>query len=181
MENLQGSKLMLRLFRYFYRHSWTSCYPKYQFQILLYHSQTFFACFFFLQSAFLVKKDKWNKARRGHEREKWNSSGSGSLSNDDGDGDENGKNVVGLMSKTTLHVRHALLYISLLSLHDYNVEMPNFTFYGERKQATMNFSFSLLTNESSPQEINSREICLHFTFSVNWNKCDKVWKNMNSF
>ena len=59
--------------------------------------------------------------------------GSGSLSNDDGDGDENGKNVVGLMSKTTLHVRHALLYISLLSLHDYNVEMPNFTFYGERK------------------------------------------------
>ena len=30
--------------------------------------------------------------------------GSGSLSNDDDDGDENGKNVVGLMSKTTLHV-----------------------------------------------------------------------------
>ena len=71
--------------------------------------------------------------------------GSGSLSNDDGDGDENGKNVIGLMSKTTLHVRHALLYISLLSLHDYNVEMPNFTFYGECKQATTNFSFSFLT------------------------------------
>ena len=26
------------------------------------------------------------------------------------------------------------------------------------------------------QEINSREIRLHLTFSVNWNKCDKFWK-----
>ena len=34
------------------------------------------------------------------------------------------------------------LYISLLSLHDYDVKMPNFTFYGGRKQATINFSFS---------------------------------------
>ena len=28
-------------------------------------------------------------------------------------------------------------------LHDYDVKMPNFTFYGVRKQATMKFSFSL--------------------------------------
>ena len=71
--------------------------------------------------------------------------GSGSLSNDDGYGDKNGKNVIGLIRKTTLQVQHALLYISLLSVHDYNVEMPNFTFYGECKQATTNFSFSFLT------------------------------------
>ena len=27
------------------------------------------------------------------------------------------------------------LYISFPFLHDYNVKMPNFAFYGERKQA----------------------------------------------
>ena len=135
-----------------------------------------FCMFFFSKVHFQSKRTNETKQGEGiRERSGTpHTKGSGSLSNDDGDGDENGKNVIGLMSKTTLHVRHALLYISLLSLHDYNVEMANFTFYGERKQATMNFSFSFLTNESSPQEINSREICLHFTFSVNWNKCDKV-------
>ena len=36
--------------------------------------------------------------------------------------------VVGLISKTTTsHVHHAFLYISLPSLHDYNVKMPNFS------------------------------------------------------
>ena len=34
------------------------------------------------------------------------------------------------------------LYISLKLLHDYDVKMPNFTFYGGRKQATTKFSFS---------------------------------------
>ena len=44
---------------------------------------------------------------------------------------------------TTLHVHHAFpLYISWPSLHDYDVKMPSFTFYGERKQATTNFFFS---------------------------------------
>ena len=38
------------------------------------------------------------------------------------------KTTIGLMSKTkTLHVHHAFLYISLPSLHDYNVKMPYFT------------------------------------------------------
>ena len=36
---------------------------------------------------------------------------------------------MGLLSKTTtLHVHHALLYISLSSLHDYHVEMPDSRF-----------------------------------------------------
>ena len=56
------------------------------------------------------------------------------------DGNEN---TIGLMSKTTsLHVHHAFLYISLPSLHDFDVKVPSFTFYGGRKQATTNFSFS---------------------------------------
>ena len=41
----------------------------------------------------------------------------------------------------TLHVHHAFLYISLPSLHDYVRKMPNFTFYGGRKQGTAKFSF----------------------------------------
>ena len=36
---------------------------------------------------------------------------------------------------TTVHVHHAFLYISLPSLHNYHVKMPNFTFCGGRKQA----------------------------------------------
>ena len=43
----------------------------------------------------------------------------GSLSNDDGNGNENGKKAIGLISKTTtLLVQHAFLYISLPFLHD---------------------------------------------------------------
>ena len=68
------------------------------------------------------------------------------LSNDEGggNGNENVKTAIGLLSKTTSwHVHHAFLYISLPLLHDYDVKMPNFTFYGGRKQATMKFSFSI--------------------------------------
>ena len=36
-----------------------------------------------------------------------------------------------------------ILYISLPSLHDYDVKMPNCKFYGGRKQATMNLFLSL--------------------------------------
>ena len=68
----------------------------------------------------------------------------GSFSNDDGDGNQDVKNAIGLLRKTTtLHVRHAFLYISLPSLHDYDVKMPNCKFYGGRKQATRNLFFSL--------------------------------------
>ena len=53
----------------------------------------------------------------------------GSLSNDVGDGNEDGKKYSVLMSKTTtLHVQHACLYLSLPSLHDCNVKLSNFSF-----------------------------------------------------
>ena len=51
----------------------------------------------------------------------------GTLRNYDGDGKENVKKGIGLIRKTTtLHVHHAFLYISLLSLHNYDVKWPNF-------------------------------------------------------
>ena len=40
-------------------------------------------------------------------------------------------------------MHHAVLYISLPSLHDYDVKMPNCKFYGGRKQATTNLFLSL--------------------------------------
>ena len=50
---------------------------------------------------------------------------------------ERQKKPLGLISKTTtLHVHHAFLCISLPALHDHDVKMPNFAFYGVRKQAS---------------------------------------------
>ena len=50
------------------------------------------------------------------------------------------------------------------------LKMPNFRFMENCKQATLR-----------AQEVNSKEIRLHFTFSVNWNKRDKVWKTRIRF
>ena len=70
----------------------------------------------------------------------------GTLRNQDGDDNENVNKAIGWISKTTtLHVHHAFLYISLPSRHDYDGKMPNFTFCGGRKQATVKFSFSFWT------------------------------------
>ena len=68
----------------------------------------------------------------------------GNFSNDDGDGNQDVKKAIGSLRKTTtLHMHHAFLYISLLSLHDYDMKMPNCNFYEGRKQATTNLFFSL--------------------------------------
>ena len=78
-------------------------------------------------------------------------------------------------------MHHTCLYFSLQLLHDYDVKMPNFTFYGGRLNERRRNFLSLSKLECSPQEINSREICLHKTFSANWNERHKIWKNANSF
>ena len=64
----------------------------------------------------------------------------GTLRSDDGDGHGNATKAIGLISKTTiLHVHHAFLYISLPSLHDYDVKMPNFTLTEEVHKRRRNF------------------------------------------
>ena len=66
----------------------------------------------------------------------------GSLRSDDADVNESGKKAIDLdLSKTTLHVHHAFLYISLPSLHDYDVKMPNFTSCRGREHKTTTFFF----------------------------------------
>ena len=67
----------------------------------------------------------------------------GTLRSNDADGNENVKKTIGLISNTTTsHVHHAFFYISCPFLLDYDVKMPNFAFYGGRKQATTKFYFS---------------------------------------
>ena len=53
----------------------------------------------------------------------------GSLSNDDDNSNENSKKAIGLDWQNN-NFAHALLflYISLPSLHDYDLKMPNFVF-----------------------------------------------------
>ena len=64
----------------------------------------------------------------------------GTLRSDDGDGKGNTTKAIGLISKTTiLHVHHTFLYISLPSLHDYDVKMPNFTLTEEVHKRRRNF------------------------------------------
>ena len=70
----------------------------------------------------------------------------GTLRSDDGDGNGNATKTIGLISKTTiLHVHHAFLYISLPSLHGYDVKMPNFTMYRGSTEATTKFPLSFWT------------------------------------
>ena len=98
----------------------------------------------------------------------------GSLSDDDGDGNENGKKAIGLdllRKTTTLHVDHAFLYISLPSLHDYDVKMPNFTFCAWRTLTQDNDFLFLFLNFDTPSllESNSRKNCQHLTNWTKWN------------
>ena len=67
----------------------------------------------------------------------------GTLRSDDGDGNGDATKAIGLIRKTTiLHVHHAFLYISLPSLHDYDVKMPNFTMYRGSTKAKTRFPLS---------------------------------------
>ena len=82
----------------------------------------------------------------------------GSLNNDDGDINENGKKKKVYIDKTTtLQVHHAFLYISLPSLHDHNVKIPNFTFGGglEDKTTTL-FFFSWTSIQPARVELQKK-------------------------
>ena len=72
-----------------------------------------------------------------------------SFPNDDGDGNENIKTA--MAKQQVWNVHNAFLYTSLPLMHDYDVKMPNFAFYGGRKQATIKFSFSFWTWVRSPR------------------------------
>ena len=71
--------------------------------------------------------------------------------------------TIGLISKTTTsHVHHTFFYISFPFLHDYDVKMPNFAFYGGRKQTTTKF-ISLSELEYGPLKFRFRRVRLQLT------------------
>ena len=72
----------------------------------------------------------------------------GSLRNNHGDINENGKKTIGLDWKNN-NLHHAFLFISLPSLHDYDVKMPNFTFCGGREHKATTFFFFFSTSIQS--------------------------------
>ena len=49
-----------------------------------------------------------------------------------GEGNENGEKTIGLIStKETLYVQHtSFVHFFAVVLHDYNVKLPSYTFYG---------------------------------------------------
>ena len=66
----------------------------------------------------------------------------GSLSNDDGDRNEDGKKAIGLDWKNNSFARAPRFFAhSLLSLHDYKVKVPNFTFCRGREHLRTTFFF----------------------------------------
>ena len=63
---------------------------------------------------------------------------------DEGDGKENGKNNMFILTlTTTLRVHHAILYISLPLLHHYDMKLPNFMslLYGVGEHNTKSVAF----------------------------------------
>ena len=65
--------------------------------------------------------------------------------------------LVSVRKTTNLHVHHAFLYISLPSLHVYEVKMPNFTVSAGREHKLTTFFF-FPDLRYSPSEFNSRKI-----------------------
>ena len=70
----------------------------------------------------------------------------GTLRPSDVDGNENVKKTIGLISKQEL-CTCIMLFCTFLCpfLNDYDMNMPNFAFYGGRKQATTKLYFSYCT------------------------------------
>ena len=76
-------------------------------------------------------------------------------------------------------MHHAFLYLSFPSWHDYNANLPNFTFCGGRdNKTTASFFFSYL--RYSFLDFYSKTICQHLTNLTSWNERDKVWDRANS-
>ena len=72
-----------------------------------------------------------------------------SLSNDEGDGNEDGKKAIGLDWQ---NVHHAFVYISLPSMHDYDLRRPYFTFH---VSLFLFLNFSAVFQNATPEKLSS--------------------------
>ena len=104
-----------------------------------------------------------------------------SFSSDDGNSNENVKKAIRLQSKkkTTLHVHHSFCTFLCRRCTTTTWKCVIFRFM-EVVNKRRRIFLSLSKLECGPQEINSRELRLHLTFSATWNKRDLiVWKKVN--
>ena len=96
----------------------------------------------------------------------------GNLSNDDGDGNENGKKCNRfVLAKPQIARTSHVFYISVQSLNDYDVKLPKFTFCGG-VNGTQRLSSSFPELPYTPLEFNSRKIRQHFTNLTRWKRQD---------
>ena len=97
------------------------------------------------------------------------------LRNYDGDGKENVRKAVGLMSKTTtLHLHHAFLFISLLSLHNYTTWNDQILILLENGNGeAINSSISVWTRAPFPL-FSSNHNSLLLSNRANWDNREKV-------
>ena len=95
------------------------------------------------------------------------------------------KKTIGLISKTTtLHVHHALLYISLPFVHDYGVKMPNFVFYGMENVNKQRRNYLSLPELEWCLGIQIQSL-MPFTASLVWpfsiiNRVEQLWTPSDS-
>lgn len=82
------------------------------------------------------------------------------MSNIDGKGNEGGKKSNRDVKQTTTLLVHHTFRVYFFALHDYDVKLPSFTFYVERKIKTTIFIFFFLTL-NRPLEFNARKIRQH--------------------
>ena len=75
-------------------------------------------------------------------------------------------NNVGSCWPTTSHVHHTFFYISLPSLHNYDVKMPNFTFMEDVNKRGRIFFLLYLNLSAVPKKFTRYSL----TLSLNWNK-----------
>ena len=85
------------------------------------------------------------------------------------------KQKVYILSKTTtLHGHHALLYIFLPSLRDYDVKIPDFTFCGERELKTTLLCFFSWIQYSLKIQLQKQ---WPTWWTERWSKRDKGWSS----
>ena len=105
----------------------------------------------------------------------------GLFGNDHGDGNENARKAMGLLNKTT--TLHVITLFCTFCCHHYTTTtwkcLISSFMKDVNKRRWVFLSLSKLVCD--PQEINSREIRLHFTFSADWNKRNNVWIKVNAF
>ena len=104
----------------------------------------------------------------------------GSFSNDDddgGDSNDSAKKRNGFVKQNNNLARASRFFVHFFAVK-WKCLISRFVEDANKRRRIF---LSLSKLECGRQEIKSREIRLHLTFSADWNKRDNVWKSANTF